>query len=83
MTTTPPPVPRPAPSKPSGRLWIVTGVLALVAGGVTLAVLQPWKKPPPVPAWKRASILSKCSDTARRPLAERIVMWAQRLRSAA
>lgn len=57
MTTTPPPVPRPAPSKPSGRLWIVTGVLALVAGGVTLAVLQPWKKPPPVPTQRLGSSL--------------------------
>ena len=57
MTTTPSPVPSPAPRKPSQRLWLVTGLLALVAGGVTLAVLRPWQKPPPVQTQRLGSSL--------------------------
>ena len=49
-----PPAPSPAPSR---RLWLVTGALVLVAGGVTLGVLQPWRKPPPVQTLRLGSSL--------------------------
>lgn len=47
----------PPPARPSGRLLIVTGVLVLVAGGVTLGVLQPWRKPPPAQTERLGSSL--------------------------
>ncbi len=51
-TTQPPVAPR-----PSGRLWIATGVLVLVAAGVTVGVLQPWRKPPPAQTMRLGSSL--------------------------
>lgn len=55
MNTNAPPAPTPA--RPSRRLWLVTGALVLVAGGVSLAVLQPWRKPPPVQTQRLGSSL--------------------------
>ncbi len=57
MNTNAPIAPPPVVRRPSGRLWIFTGVLVLVAGGVTLGVLQPWRKPPPVQTQRLGSSL--------------------------
>jgi len=39
------------------RLWITTGVLVLLAGGVTLAIVKPWSRPPPVQTSRLGSSL--------------------------
>jgi len=39
------------------RVWIAAGVLVLLAGGVTLAVVKPWSKPPPVQTQRLGSSL--------------------------
>ncbi|MBK7828147.1 VIT domain-containing protein [Nannocystis sp.] len=45
MNSIPPPVPA---RRRSSRIWIVAGLLTLLAGGVTVAIVKPWQKPPPV-----------------------------------
>ncbi|MBK6690646.1 MAG: hypothetical protein IPG50_00310 [Myxococcales bacterium] len=45
------------------------------------ATLEPAKAPEPVTAWRRT--LARCSDSASRPLAERIVLWQRRMKQAA
>jgi Ca-activated chloride channel family protein len=57
VNTNAPIAPPPVVRRPSGRLWIFTGVLVLVAGGVTLGVLQPWRKPPPAQTQRLGSSL--------------------------
>jgi len=39
------------------RLWIAAGVLVLLAGGVTVAIVKPWAKPPPAQTERLGSSL--------------------------
>lgn len=47
----------PALSRKRGRLFVGVGVALLLAGGVTLAIVNPWKKPPPVQTQRLGSSL--------------------------
>lgn len=51
------PTPVPTRRRPSQRLWIVAGLLALLAGGTTIAILKPWQKPPPAQTQRLGSSL--------------------------
>ena len=55
MTSIPTPVP--ARRRSSQRIWIVGGLLALLAGGATIAILKPWQKPPPAQTQRLGSSL--------------------------
>jgi len=57
VNTTAPTAPPPVARRPSGRLWLLTGLLVLVAGGVTVGVMKPWSKPPPAPTQRLGSSL--------------------------
>jgi Ca-activated chloride channel family protein len=51
-------VPTPVPARRSSqRIWIVAGLLALLAGATTIAILKPWQKPPPAQAQRLGSSL--------------------------
>ena len=56
MNSSPTPVPA-ARRRPSQRLWIATGLLTLLAGGVTLAIVKPWSRPPPAQTERLGSSL--------------------------
>ncbi|MEZ4453698.1 MAG: VIT domain-containing protein [Nannocystaceae bacterium] len=73
------PTPRPmAPTnRPSFRRWLGAGVLlAILAGATTLAITQPWRKPPPVATERLGAslelaageVLLASADGAARPL---------------
>jgi Ca-activated chloride channel family protein len=51
------PTPVPARRRSSQRIWIVGGLLALLAGGATIAILKPWQKPPPAQTQRLGSSL--------------------------
>ena len=51
------PTPAPARRRPSQRIWIVAGLLALLAGATTIAILKPWQKPPPAQTERLGSSL--------------------------
>ncbi len=50
--------------------------------GVPQTAVAAPSRPNSAPLSKAAAVLGNCSDTARRPLAERIVIWSSRLRRA-
>lgn len=62
--------PKPAPAPPPPPVASIPKVPA------------PITRPTSAPLSKAAAVLGNCSDTARRPLAERIVIWSSRLRRA-
>lgn len=85
-TATPAITPKPGPAKalPSAPPVVLglTGKSGAAAGLDKRLDLATTPGTPPRP--KRATVLpATCSDAARRPLAERIVLWSKRVRSAA
>jgi Ca-activated chloride channel family protein len=87
--TKPPPAPPPPPRAMASTAPKPTPALAKIEPARAGFLAQNQKKIEPkkpddarAPAPKPAAALGFCSDTARRPLAERIVVWSNRLRRA-